>query len=234
MTMIVNNEAVQNMLSSSSDSTIASSNQEMGKEDFLKLLVTQLQYQDPLNPMENVEFTEQLATFSSLEQLFSLNSGFTSMNAALQTQNNYAIMNLIGKDVAAVTDLIGVKNGSVTSGVYNLGGDADSVMIGVFDANGNQVRTLDIGAQKAGEYTIGWDGRNNHGNLVEDGQYSFEILAINAAGESIPVNASIRGKVTGITFSDAGEPILLMNGLQIPSAMVTEIMSPPDPDTSQI
>lgn len=195
----------------------------MGKDAFLKLLVTQMQNQDPLNPMEGVEFTEQLAQFTEVEQLYQLNDSFGSITAALQTQANYQAIYLVGKDVKAINSSLLIEDEKVSQASFILGEAAAEVYVNIYDEDGQLVRTLDMGAKTAGEYDIDWDGRNSAGGLMPDGGYAFEVVASGAEGEEIEVSPTIQGRVTGVTFDSSGLPWLIVNGLTLNMNSIIEI-----------
>jgi flagellar basal-body rod modification protein FlgD len=203
--------------------------QELGKDAFLKLLTTQMQYQDPLNPLEGIEFTQQLAQFTSLEQLYNISDSFNSMNMAIQAQNNFRAMDLVGKHVKAATNEISLKGGDLKAGgVFSLDSDAASVMVNISNQDGRLVRTLDLGPLAAGEHELEWDGKDAKGNNLEDGAYSFEVLAVNPQGEEIGVKSHVEGQVSGVTFDEGGVPLLSLDGVQVTLLDVLEITAPKD------
>ncbi|CUS91166.1 flagellar hook assembly protein FlgD, partial [Candidatus Kryptobacter tengchongensis] len=117
----------------------------LGKDDFLKLLIAQLNYQDPLNPIQSAEFASQLAQFSSVEQLYNINSNLLkSIDASYATNRsitNALISNLIGKKVVVYGDVLKLEAGNDIEFGYELKGDASSVEIKIFDSAGNLVRS---------------------------------------------------------------------------------------------
>jgi len=184
------------------------STKELSQEDFLSLLITQLQNQDPLNPMEGADFTAQLAQFTSLEELYEVNKNLVSIQEGLSNQSEEAMLELIGKTVKANDDTILVSDGSTISGAYTLDEAAD-VTISVYDSEGYEIRTLYHYGQDAGEYDINWDGRDNSGEKVEDGIYYYEVAAKDENGNSVDANTYICGEVTGITY-EYGVPYLMI------------------------
>jgi len=199
-------EGIGTMYGETSSYTIPK--KELGKEDFLTLLVEQLKHQDPLNPMESMEFTAQLAQFSSLEQLFGMNENLAGIQEVLSNQSEETLLELIGKTVKADDNSILVSDGSAISGAYTLDEPAD-VTISIYDSEGSEIRTLYHYGQNAGEYNIDWDGRDNSGEKVEDGIYYHEVAAKDENGDSIDVNTYISGEVTGITY-EYGVPYLII------------------------
>jgi len=229
MTVISQNQIIQNLLPQSNAAGLTSQQQEtkeLDKEAFLKLLVTQLKHQDPLNPLESIEFTAQLAQFTSLEQLFNLNEGVETMTSTIQSQNAFQAVDLVGKEVKAQSQVLGVKGGQPTQGVFSLDESAASVLVNIYGENWLKIRTLDLGPLSSGPHNIDWDGRDAAGSTVSDGKYYFQVLAVSAYDEFLKTTGLVEGKITGITFDRSGQPLLVMNGLEINIADIVEINDP--------
>ena len=207
-------------VSAGTDQDVASPDA-LGREDFLTLLVEQLKHQDPMNPMQSVEFTGQLAQFSSLEQLFGLNKTLTTIQTAIAAQGGENELDYIGKTVLATNDTLSVTDGNVDAGAYNLGGTAD-VRIYVYDQWDSLVRTMDVGTKAAGEHTLQWDGRDNKGSLVADGNYHFELDARNGNGLSVPYTSYLSGQVTGVTYK-GDTAYLTVGGQTITPEQISEV-----------
>jgi len=172
----------------------------LSKDDFLKLFTMQLRYQNPLNPMNNTEFTAQLAQFSSLEQLQNMN---TKINDLLLYQNslqNTMISNLIGKKVKISGNELNLKENAEIS--YTLQEDASKVKISIYDAGGALVKEVELGQQTTGEKSYVWDGNDKNGTPLPEGQYSFAVEAFDASGTPVEVMTTVYGTVTGITFEN--------------------------------
>lgn len=197
---------------------------DLGKDDFLKLLVTQLKHQDPMNPMESQEFSAQLAQFSSLEQLFGMNKTLTDIQKSLSANENENILDYIGKVVKTSDNKVSITGGIIDSSVYSLKSSAD-VNISVYDALGSKVRSISAGLKSPGEHSIGWDGRDNRGNMVSDGVYTIKINAADQTGASVLSDVYHTGEVTGVTHQNS-----------IPYLMVGKRMVSPDEviETSKI
>ena len=192
---------------SSSNYTDTSTNT-LGQDDFLTLLLTQLQNQDPLNPMESTEFTSQLAQFTSLEELFEINDNLAGIQDMIYTQGEDDLLGLIGKTVKANDNTILVADGNILSGAYTLDEGAD-VTVSIYDSEGSEIRTLDLGWKEIGDYDIDWDGRDASGEKIGDGTYNFEVTAKDEAGNYIDVNTYIQGEITGVTY-EYGVPYLMI------------------------
>jgi len=186
--------------SSSGATTSSLTATSLGKDDFLKLFVAQLQAQDPLNPMDSTNFTSQLAQFSSLEQLTNLNSSLTDMLASQTTLQNTMTTNLIGKKVLVTGNTISLNGQADLK--YSLGGDAASVTVKIYDSSGALVRTSAVSSQSAGSNSYSWDGKDQTGNALPAGQYTFTVEAANSTGQAISATALMTGTVTGVIYSN--------------------------------
>jgi flagellar basal-body rod modification protein FlgD len=181
---------------------------DLGKDDFLNLLVTQLKHQDPMNPMESQEFSAQLAQFSSLEQLFGMNKTLMDIQKSLSANENENILDYIGKMVKTSGSGVSVTGGIIDSSIYSLNSSAD-VNISIYDALGSEIRSIKVGLKAPGEYSIGWDGRDNRGSMVGDGVYTIKINATDQTGASVSANVYHTGEVTGVTHK-GGIPYLMV------------------------
>lgn len=189
--------------SSTSSSSTSSTDGTLGKDDFLTLLVTQLENQDPLEPMDNTQFVSQLAQFSSLEGITNLNTTMSGMSSSLTSMQNYSTASLIGKYVKTDGSDI-YYYGSQANFGYTLDGSASSVTVSIKDSSGNTVNTMDMGAQDSGTYDLAWDGTDSSGNTLQSGTYSFSVDAKDSTGQSITASTYTIDAVSGVTFDSTG------------------------------
>lgn len=194
---------------------------ELGRDSFLRLLVSQLKHQDPLNPMESSEFTAQLAQFSSLEQLFNINDNLEIMKETKNGQIPENLLDYIGKEVKSAENAITVYDGKASGGSYTLAAPGD-VFISILDGEGSEVRTIYKRDQAPGEYNFYFDGKDDMGNPVPDGAYSFAVAAVDSQGSPIVVNSGLSGKVSAVTYQD-DIPYLIVGDHLINPEAVTEI-----------
>ena len=196
---------------------------QMGKDDFLKILVAQLQAQNPLDPQDPTEFTSQLAQFSSLEQLMNLNQTIQSLILFSASQSNNLALMFVGKNILAAGDTFSYKTGEAKPEmIYKLASDAETVNITVYDEEGNIVKTINLTNQSAGEHRIEFDGLDNNNSPLPDGNYRFEVSAKDADGNDITTSSYIMGLVERIVFEN-GYTYLIVNGKRISISDVTEV-----------
>jgi flagellar basal-body rod modification protein FlgD len=194
------------------------------QDDFLKLLITQLQNQDPLHPMENQEFAAQLATFNSLGQLISMNEKLGSLQNAQSLAGQFNAASLIGKEITTNGNTVSLQNGTPTEIAYQLGSSAARVVINIQNSAGGLVRQIEAGARNAGENSLLWDGKDASGHSLVSGLYKFEIDAFDAKGNKVASTGRVQGTVTGVTL-DGSEPILEVGAIQVPLSSVTNVRS---------
>ncbi len=187
---------------------------ELGKDAFLKLLTTQLQHQDPLNPMENAEFVAQLAQFSSLEQLQGLSDGMESLYLVNMSMNNAALTGLIGKDVVATGNEFHYAGTGDEAVIYDASAASTTSSITITNADGEVVFSKDLGPMSAGDGTYTWDGKDLEGQACPEGDYSFAITATDAEGADVDVTEQMTGRIDGMDLS-SGSPLLTMDGISI-------------------
>jgi flagellar basal-body rod modification protein FlgD len=219
--------SVSAVQSSSATQTPTAPNQ-LGKDDFLKLLVTQLQNQDPLNPLEGTEFVSQLAQFSSLEQLTNINSALDQnlqANQALaQSIGNSLAATLVGKEVRATANNMHYDGTSSVSLGYTLSADANSVSVKIYNQAGALVRTINGLSGDNGDNSFSWDGKDDLGQVQGAGSYTFTVEAKDSAGNAVTASPYMTGKVTSIRFRSDGT-YFVIDGTEISIADVLEIMN---------
>ncbi|MEW6417089.1 MAG: FlgD immunoglobulin-like domain containing protein [Nitrospirota bacterium] len=177
-----------------------STGQTLGKDDFLTLFITQLRYQDPLDPLDSTEFTSQLAQFSSLEQLTNINEQMDNLMLFQNSLQNTLTTSLIGRKVKFDGEEIYLKDNAEIN--YTLSEDASEVKISISDSSGNIVREVNLGTQTAGNKNYVWDGKDSNGATLPEGKYTIKVEAYDADGNPVEATTSIWGTVTGVTFED--------------------------------
>jgi flagellar basal-body rod modification protein FlgD len=194
----------------------------LGKDEFLKLLMAQLANQDPTAPTDNGAFVAQLAQFAGLEAAQGTNSRLDTLLIAQANTNSTNFVSFIGKDVAYRTDAVNLEKGLTATSQANLTGRAEKVTVNIVDANGRTVRTMQLGAQPAGQLNISWDGNDDGGTPQPTGRYAVKVVATDAAGATVNAELASTGRVTRVEFTN-GIPQLNVNGTLIKMSEVTSI-----------
>jgi len=199
----------------------------LGKDDFLKLLTTQLRYQDPMNPMQGAEFATQLAQFSSLEQLTNINTNLTQgldANYLLsQVIGNSMSAALIGNQVRATADTFTYDGSGDARLGYTLPGNSDNVSVKIYNEKGILIRTLTNVGMNKGDTSFAWDGKDNLGNTVAAGKYKFSVDARDGKGATMETNQFIYGTISAVRFKSDGT-FFVIGGAEISLASILEIL----------
>ena len=196
----------------------------LGQDTFIRLLTTQLKFQDPLKPMDSTEFITQLAQFTALEQTSETNALMRGVSGSLTSVNNLGMAGLIGKDVQVEGSVIPHVEGGSETLKYQVGVDTSSIRIQVTNSAGDVVRTFGLGPQKAGVHSVVWDGFDKNGNLLPSGVYDFSVEAKGATNSPVKATEYTFGRVTGVNYKN-GVPYLVVNGADVAAATISEVRS---------
>jgi len=197
-----------------------SADEVMGKDAFLKLLVTQLENQDPLNPTENTEFVAQLAQFSSLEGIQNLNTSMSGMKGGIDALQEFGSASLIGRNATAEGSSF-VYGGSPRRLGFSLDADAASATLVITEPSGRVVREIELGSVKAGYGEAEWNGAASGGADSRHGLYSFAVEARGADNKAVGSKTFVNGTVTGVGLG--ADPALYIDGVKTSRELVTEI-----------
>lgn len=192
------------------------------QEVFIQLMMTQMQHQDPLEPMENQEFLSQLAQLTSVEQLRSANSNLEILQLYQSSINNAQSVSFLGKNIKAAGDSFQFEDDGSVDLSYRLGSDAAQVKITIFDGEGNAVRVIDAGNLDKGEHEVEWDGRNDDGSPLPAGEYTYAVSAKDGDGNTVSTLTFISGLVDGVTF-EGGIPLLHVGSQKVTMGEILEI-----------
>ncbi len=210
----------------SSSESAKTKSDSMGKDQFLTMLITQLKNQDPLSPMENAEFTSQMAQFSSLEQLFSVNENLVGLQHLSNSMNNTQALNLIGKEIEADGDLISVGDGTASSISFILPEAAAEVRINIKDKGGQTVKSISLSGMTKGPHEISWDAKNNRGGEVAAGLYTYSVSASSYTGDELKADTFMRGTVDAVSV-DGNITYLHVGEKEVMLSEVTKILQAP-------
>jgi len=181
----------------------------LGKDAFLQLLVTQLKNQNPLDPQDNSAFVAQLAQFSSLEGITTLNSTVSSLAGNYSSSQALQASSLVGRNVIVQTNTVQLDDpskgmtGSVTVPSSIAGGT-----VSITDSSGTVVRTIDLGSRAAGSASFTWDGKDKDGNLVKTGTYTVKANA-SINGTATDMATYLPATVNSVTISQTGGELML-------------------------
>ena len=192
----------------------------LGKEDFLKLLIEQLKHQDPLNPMDSLDFTAQLAQFTSLERLYNIESEVEKLVNSTRLKDNSYLISLIGKEVDATTGTVELAGGSATIS-FRADKDVTKAVIKIKDQNGNLVKEIDYSPVEEGFNTVKWDGTDNWGRKVEDGTYKVEVYGYKVDGSEVDLSGITSGVVKSVAL-DTGR-VYLDNGQEVDASSIIKV-----------
>ena len=193
------------------------------QDQFMKMLVAQIQYQDPTNPMDSAQMTSQLAQINTVDGINQLNSSMTAMSASLQASQTYQAAALIGQTVMAPGSSFNLVNGQASFGVQ-LPTGASSVMVSILNGSGQTVDSMNLGTQAAGTIPLQWNGQDSTGKALADGIYSLKITA-NTGGKPVSANGLTYSKVSAVSNNPGagGAQLVLSNNTTTSLASVTQI-----------
>jgi flagellar basal-body rod modification protein FlgD len=202
----------------------AQAEKDMDQQAFLKLFTTQLQNQNPLEPVKNEAFVAQLAQFSQLEATTKMASSMETMAGVMQGDRLMAGASLIGKKVASPSGTAELVEGANVTGVLSLPAGASSIQLDVFDQNGSKVFTQNMGRQAPGDVTVRWEGFNAAGQRMPEGRYNV-VATVDAFGELSQVPISTPATVRSISMQNNELMLELNDGSSVSLAEVQRIDS---------
>jgi flagellar basal-body rod modification protein FlgD len=182
---------------------------EESQDRFLKLLVTQMKNQDPLNPMDNAQVTSQMAQLSTVSGIDKLNATLEALSGSMIATNAMQASSMIGHVVVVPGSKLELKAGKAAAAL-DLTQPADNVTVQIKDAMGNVVRNLDMGSQPTGMVAVQWDGKNDQNLPAKDGSYQFSAIAM-LGKESTSVNTLSYGLVSGVIQKPEGTRLSVEN-----------------------
>lgn len=192
----------------------------MNKDDFMKLFIAQLQYQDPLKPQDASAMLDQLSQLTLVEQSYNSNTALDKLLTAQNNSNSLSAVSFIGGTVKANGNSINFDGSSSTALTYNISSSADTVTISVSDPAGKLVRSFDVLDQSSGDQSCTWDGKDSSGTTLPAGAYTFSVKA-SASSQSVTSTTYTSGVVNGVSFSSE-TPTLTIGAISVP---LTDVIS---------
>ncbi|GAA4034384.1 flagellar hook assembly protein FlgD [Actimicrobium antarcticum] len=202
MTTISNNIASPALLATMNPATTASASADATQDRFMKLLITQMKNQDPLNPLDNAQVTSQLAQLSTVSGIDKMNTTLQSMITSFQSNQSVQAAGMIGHGVLAPGKQVTLASGNAVFGL-DLVSSAEKVQVMIKDASGKTVHTMDLGGKDAGTLPLTWDGVKDDGGKAADGAYTFEVAAT-AGTAKVEATTLAFGQVASVSTSSAG------------------------------
>jgi len=181
------------------------------QKNFLTMLVTQMNNQDPLNPMDNAQLTSQLAQISTVSGLQTMNATLSQLLDQVSASRAMDSAALIGHTVMVPGAQVSVRDGVAGGFGVDLPSTAEGLTVEILDAQGNVVRSMEAPGRSAGVHDLAWDGKDGNGNAVPDGDYAFRVTAT-ANGQVLKSTALTYGKVQAVSGDANGVLLDIGNG----------------------
>jgi flagellar basal-body rod modification protein FlgD len=188
-----------------------SDNKGIGQDEFLKLMTTQMNNQDPLKPMQSGEFFSQIAQFSSVAGIQDLQKTFSQVASAMQSSQALQASAMVGRAVLIPSSQAELKEGANVQGTVELPSSTTGLALGVFDAAGQLVRQINMGAQASGSIPFNWDGLTDDGKAAPAGMYQLKAIA-EVDGNPVAADTNIAAKVDSVIMGKLGQEVTLNLG----------------------
>ncbi|MBI4652135.1 hypothetical protein HY745_12850 [Candidatus Desantisbacteria bacterium] len=182
----------------------------LGFNEFLKILITELNHQNPMEPLESRDYIAQVAQFASLGQMQDFNTSIQNLSGMQKNMNNVLTSTFIGKEVKSDTDSIYLKGDSPVNINYKLDKDFSSVSLELYNNYGTLVSTVEMGPKNEGEQIAAWDGKDFNGEPLSSGDFFYKIKAKNTeTGKEVEIPGYIKGVVDGVIFDENMQKLII-------------------------
>lgn len=215
------NAAYDTTSSTTTTTDTTESNSVLGKDDFMKLLLTELQYQDPTSPMDTEKILTQTSQLASLESADNTNQALDALTAALGTSQQYSTIAAIGKTADLGSDSISLDKGSSSTFEIYFPNDVQEGTVDITDGNGNTVKTIDVGTNDAGVYQFTWDGTDQSGNAADSGVYHVNATYEDSNGATQQTRLGAY-PIESVRF-DSGSTYVKLGSSYVPLENVKEV-----------
>ncbi|MGH6871825.1 MAG: flagellar hook assembly protein FlgD [Rhizomicrobium sp.] len=189
-------------------------------DTFLQLLTTQLQNQDPMNPMDSDQFTQELVEFSGVEQQINTNDNLKSLIGLTQSNAGGTAVSYLGKTVTVTNGDAALQDGEADWS-YALGANSTSTVLTVTDSSGNVVYSA-AGDTASGQHDFSWDGTDNNGNQEPDGVYQLGVTALASDGSAVQSAVASKGVVDEVNLTGS-EPMLMVGSMAVPLSQASAV-----------
>jgi flagellar basal-body rod modification protein FlgD len=199
--------------------------EQLGQEDFLSLMISQLKNQDPFKPMESGEFLGQLAQFGTVSGLGELKSAFDSLAGSLVSNQSLQAAGLVGRSALVESSAATIAQGQPVAAAVDMPTASGSVKVEIRDGTGELVRALDLGTRPAGLATFTWDGLTDEGTAAPGGRYTF-AASFQSEGKMEAAKTLVAAPVESVLFGSKGFSVRLTGVGDVPFNSVREIREP--------
>jgi flagellar basal-body rod modification protein FlgD len=176
MALIQPSAAVTDQYTLGSNTPVTGSN-DLGQTEFLELMMAQLEFQDPMKPMDNGEFLGQMAQFSTVTGIEDMQKSLDQLSATYSAGQTLQSTQLVGQEVLIENNSLKLLKEGSASGSFELDVSSGDVQLSITNSAGNVVRELPMGQFPAGRHAFNWDGMNQSGKRAPEGDYTMNILA---------------------------------------------------------
>ncbi|HEX7641000.1 MAG TPA: flagellar hook assembly protein FlgD [Burkholderiaceae bacterium] len=222
MSGLTNNTVSNALLTAMNPKATTTSTAQAAQNQFMTLLVTQMQNQDPLNPMDNAQMTSQLAQLSTVSGIDTMNTTLQSLISSYQQSQTLQATSMIGHGVLTAGNTLTLSNGSAPFGI-SLATAAGDVSVAIKNASGQTVDTLDLGQQSAGVVPLAWDGKTSSGAKAPDGNYTFSVTTTTGGKSTDSATPLSYGTVQSVSSGSSGVNLNLSSGSSIDLASVVQV-----------
>ena len=190
--------------------------------EFLQLLTTQLQNQDPLDPLDTNQFTQQLVEFASVQQQVDMNTNMQTLISLQQTTAATQALQLVGSNVTLTGNNANLSNATGNPATWTLNSSGPgTAAITISNSSGQAVYTGTT-ALNGGNQTFTWNGQGNNGVKWPDGTYTISVTGTGASGQALTVTSQVQGTVTAVNMSQT-PPTLTVNGQSYPISAIQSV-----------
>ena len=218
---------ISNPVSTTSNSVSGSSAMKttfgMDSNEFMKLFIAQLQYQDPLSPQDATTMLNQVSQITLVEQAYNTSAALDNILAYQNNSQAVLSMSFVGKTVRANGNDAYYNETSPVSLQYNMSAPTSETVITIKNSSGQVVRTVNIGEQSAGDLSYTWDGCDDSGLAVSAGAYTFSVSGTSSSGTKVASTTYTTGSIDGVNFAGR-DPYLTIGPISIPLTSIINII----------